>query len=80
MWNSLKSAKRSWLTGWSSGAEAEKISRPSSSRPRSAILAMRSAIFRSRAVQVGDLNITVSEMMAAAMRPASLGEGIMPRS
>ena len=35
---------------------------------------------RSRSVQVGDLNMTVSETMAAAISPASFGEGIRPRS
>ena len=80
MWNSLKSVKSSWSTGLSSGVEAEKISRPSSSRDRLAMWAMRSAIFRSRFVQVGDLNITVSDTMAAAISPASLAEGIIPRS
>lgn len=32
----------------------------------------------SRGVQVGDLNMTVSERMAAAIMPASLAEGISP--
>ena len=53
---------------------------PSSSRETLAILARRSAIFRSRSVQVGDLNITVSERMAAAIIPAMPLEGISPRS
>ena len=34
----------------------------------------------SRWVQVGDLNMTVSDTMAAAMRPAILAEGISPFS
>ena len=37
---------------------------PSSSREMLAIRAIRSAVRTSRAVQVGDLNMTVSEMMA----------------
>ena len=31
-------------------------------------------------VQVGDLNMTVSESMAAAISPAILGEGVTPCS
>ena len=42
--------------------------------------AMRFATSMSRWVQVGDLNITVSEMMAAAMSPAILAEGMRPFS
>ena len=42
--------------------------------------AMRSAICRSREVQVGDLNMTVSEMIAAAIMPAMFADGIRPRS
>ena len=42
--------------------------------------ARRSAILRSRWVQVGDLNMTVSETMAAAISPASFSEGIRPFS
>ena len=53
---------------------------PSSSRDTSAILARRSAILRSRSVQVGDLNMTVSDKMAAAIMPAMPLEGMSPRS
>ena len=42
--------------------------------------AMRSAMLRSRAVQVGDLNMTVSETMAQAISPASFSDGISPFS
>ena len=42
--------------------------------------ARRSAMALSRLVQVGDLNITVSDRMAAAIRPAMAGEGITPCS
>ena len=56
-------------------AEAEKISRPNSSRDTLAIRAIRSAVRRSRSVQVGDLNMTVSERMAAAIMPAIFSEG-----
>ena len=42
--------------------------------------ARRSAMATSRFVQVGDLNMTVSERMAPAMSPAILGAGMMPRS
>ena len=45
-----------------------------------AMRARRSAMAMSRLVQVGDLNMTVSESMAPAMSPAIFGEGIMPRS
>ena len=48
--------------------EAEKIFCPSSSSDTLAMRAIRSAILRSRTVQVGDLNMTVSDTMAAAMR------------
>ena len=53
---------------------------PSSSRERLAMRAMRVATSMSRWVQVGDLNITVSEIIAAAMRPAILAVGIRPFS
>ena len=42
--------------------------------------AMRSAMRISRLVQVGDLNMTVSDKIAAAIMPAILAEGIRPRS
>ena len=42
--------------------------------------AIRSAVRISRSVQVGDLNMTVSERMAAAIMPAMAAEGIKPRS
>ena len=45
-----------------------------------AIRAIRSAVRISREVQVGDLNMTVSEIMAAAIMPAIFSEGISPRS
>ena len=60
--------------------EAEKIYLPNSSRETLAIRAIRSAVLRSLSVQVGDLNITVSEMMAAAIIPAIFSEGMRPRS
>ena len=60
--------------------EAEKISLPSSSREILAILAIRSAVRTSRSVQVGDLNITVSDKIAAAIIPAILAEGSKPLS
>ena len=47
--------------------DAEKISRPKSSSDTLAMRAILSAARISRSVQVGDLNITVSEMMAAAI-------------
>ena len=53
---------------------------PSSSRETLAIRAIRSAMRTSREVQVGDLNITVSEIMAAAIMPAIFSLGISPRS
>ena len=53
---------------------------PNSSREMLAILAMRSAVRMSRRVQVGDLNITVSEIMAAAIMPAIFSLGIRPLS
>ena len=64
----------------SSLVEAEKIIWPRSSRDSWAMEAMRSAICRSRGVQVGDLNISVSEMMAQVIRPAMRAVGIRPRS
>ncbi len=42
--------------------------------------AMRLATSMSRWVQVGDLNMTVSERMAAAMSPAIFSVGIRPFS
>ena len=42
--------------------------------------ASRSAMAMSRLVQVGDLNMTVSDKMAAAISPAILGEGSTPCS
>ena len=60
--------------------ETEKISFPSASRSSPAIRARRSAIRRSRGVVVGDLNITVSLTMAAAMSPASRSPGRSPAS
>ncbi len=42
--------------------------------------AMRLATSISRWVQVGDLNMTVSETMAAAISPAILAVGIRPLS
>ena len=45
-----------------------------------AIRAMRLATSMSRWVQVGDLNMTVSETMAAAINPAILAVGIRPLS
>ena len=42
--------------------------------------AMRLATSMSRWVQVGDLNMTVSDTMAAAMSPAILAVGIRPLS
>ena len=57
-------------------AEPEQTAEPATK----AIRAMRSAVRISRGVQVGDLNMTVSERMAAAIMPASLAEGISPRS
>ena len=53
---------------------------PSSSRDTLAIRAIRSAVRMSRWVQVGDLNITVSDKIAAAIIPARFSEGIRPRS
>jgi len=45
-----------------------------------AMRAIRLAKSMSRWVQVGDLNITVSDTMAAAISPAILAEGISPFS
>ena len=42
--------------------------------------ARRSAMATSRLVQVGDLNMTVSERIAAAISPAIAGEGMTPCS
>ena len=42
--------------------------------------AMRSAVRMSLSVQVGDLNMTVSEMIAAAIMPAIFSLGMRPRS
>ena len=60
--------------------EAEKITCPSAWREMLAIRAMRLATSMSRWVQVGDLNMTVSETMAAAINPAILAVGIRPLS
>ena len=60
--------------------DAEKISRPSSSSEMFAMRAMRSAMRWSRGVDVGDLNMTVSATMAAAISPAMWGEGVTPCS
>ena len=67
-------------TDLSSPLVAEKMALPSSSRETLAMRAMRLAMSISRWVQVGDLNMTVSETMAAAMRPAILAVGIRPFS
>ena len=80
MWKSLKSVNSSSSGVLSSDHEAEKICWPSSSSETLAMRAMRSAILRSRWVQVGDLNMTVSETMAAAIMPASFSEGMRPFS
>ena len=40
----------------------------------------RFAMVMSFLVQVGDLNMTVSDKIAEAIRPAILGEGITPYS
>ena len=64
----------------SSLVEAEKIIWPRASSDSWAMEAMRSAISRSRGVQVGDLNISVSEMMAQVISPAMRVPGIRPRS
>ena len=64
----------------SSPVAAEKMVCPSSSRETLAIRDIRLAMSISRWVQVGDLNMTVSDTMAAAMRPAILAEGIRPFS
>ena len=79
MWNSLKSLRSS------SSADLLSLLPLNSSRPRSlrdtlAMRASRSAMAISRLVQVGDLNITVSDRMAAAISPAMWGEGVTPCS
>ena len=56
------------------------MSFPSSVRDRPASRAMRSAMTRSRSVQVGDWKRMVSERIPAAMSPASFWPGMMPRS
>ena len=53
---------------------------PNSSKETLAIRAIRWAMSTSRFVQVGDLNMTVSDTMAAAMRPAILAVGMRPFS
>ena len=78
-WNSLKSVVSSVAAGFSAEL-AEKTSLPSCSRFSPAMRASRSAMRRSRDVVVGDLNITVSLTMAAAISPASFSPGIRPCS
>ena len=80
MWNSLKSVFSSCSTGFSAPLPAENISRPSVSKSIPAIRARRSAMRRSRGVHVGDLNMTVSDKIAAAISPAIFSEGCRPRS
>ena len=80
MWKSLKSVNSSASAGLSSEMDAEKMVLPSSSSEMLAMRAMRSAMRRSTAVDVGDLNMTVSATMAAAIRPASFAGGMRPRS
>ena len=80
MWKSLKSVNSSTSAGLSSEMEAEKMVCPSSSSEILAIRAMRSAMRRSTAVEVGDLNMTVSATMAAAISPASFAGGMSPRA
>ena len=80
MWKSLKSENSSDSALLASPIDAEKISRPSSSSEMFAMRAMRSAMRWSRGVAVGDLNMTVSATMAAAISPASFCDGISPRS
>ena len=64
----------------SSPQVAEKMALPSSSRETLAMRARRWAISTSRFVQVGDLNMTVSDKIAAAISPAIWGEGMTPCS
>ena len=61
-------------------AEPENSSLPRASSETFAMRAIRSASAVSRFVQVGDLNMTVSDSMAAAISPAIAGEGITPCS
>ena len=64
----------------SSPQAAEKTVRPSSSSGTLAMRDIRLAMSISRWVQVGDLNMTVSDTMAAAMSPAIFAVGISPFS
>ena len=79
IWKSLKSPKRSDSVGLLS-IDAEKIACPSSSSEMFAMRAMRSAMRWSRCVAVGDLNMTVSATIAAAISPARRSDGSRPRS
>ncbi len=67
-------------TGLSADAPEENITSPRSLRDISADFARCSAISMSYCVQVGDLNITVSETMAAARSPAIFFSGTTPLS
>ncbi len=58
----------------------ENTMSPSSSSVTPAMPARRSAASMSTCVQVGDLNITVSEIMAAAISPAMDFSGTTPLS
>ena len=80
MWNSLKSLRSSSSADLPSTAPAANSSRPSSSSDTRAMRARRSAMAISRLVQVGDLNMTVSDRIAAAINPAIWGEGMTPCS
>ena len=64
----------------SSPLVAEKMALPRSSRETLAILAIRVATSISRRVQVGDLNMTVSDTMAEAISPAIFAVGMRPFS
>ena len=79
MWTSLKSERMSSDTGFESDVP-ENSSLPSASSETFAMRAMRSASAISHFVQVGDLNMTVSDSISAAMSPAIAGEGITPCS
>ena len=79
IWNSLKSEAIISCTGLSGLTEANS-SLPRSSSLILAMRARRSAMEISRLVQVGDLNITVSDRMAAAISPAMGPEGMTPCS
>ena len=75
----MKSERISSDTGFVSD-EPENSSFPKASSETFAMRAIRSASAVSRFVQVGDLNMTVSDSMAAAISPAIAGEGITPCS